>query len=134
MNEEPEARQNQDGIHGGITVEVAWNTGKALADWLPMLGSVVMTSPDENEIAHAVIEGLRLQGRTVIMQVPGDIGVASARITAEHLAGGVVIEPGSIVLLDSNGARIENEALSDVQNLIVAGNFMPADVRGELVI
>lgn len=133
MNEEPTAGQGQDSDSGEMTVEVAWNMGKALADWLPTLGSVVIVSADENGMTNAVVEGLRLQGRTVIVQIPGDVGAASARIVADKLSGGVVVGPNGVVFLDSNGSQIQGDALADVQILIAAGNFIPADTKGELI-
>ena len=55
----------------GLTVECAWNVGKALADWLSTTGSVVVVYvPTQHDIAEAVIEGLRLQGRNVVTGTP----------------------------------------------------------------
>jgi len=125
----------------GLTVECAWNVGKALADWLPTAGSVaVVYLPTEKHIADAVVEGLRLQGRSVIDGGSGDREAAKARIKTGGLSGAAVIghddaaKMTTIELYGEDAERIESESgLHEIQQLVEAGNFVPAAVKGELV-
>lgn len=138
MNEESVRRYDFRGTDGAnLTVETAWNVGKALAEWLPTLGGVVVvTMPGQEELEHATIEGLRLQGRTVIQGGVGDREKVSVLVTNAKLAGGVaVLTDGTLTVIevyDSNGRRIEGDALTDIQSLVDAGNFVPADSKGEI--
>jgi hypothetical protein len=125
----------------GLTVECAWNVGKALADWLPTAGSVaVVYLPTQKHIADAVVEGLRLQGRAVIDGGSGDKEAAKARIKTAGLSGAAVIgyddtsKMTTIELYGEDAERIESESgLHEIQQLVEAGNFVPAAVKGELV-
>lgn len=125
----------------GLTVECAWNVGKALADWLPTAGSVaVVYLPTEKHIADAVVEGLRLQGRSVIDGGSGDREAAKARIKTGGLSGAAVIghddaaKMTTIELYGEDAERIESESgLHEIRQLVEAGNFVPAAVKGELV-
>jgi hypothetical protein len=124
----------------GLTVEYAWNVGKAMADWLPTAGHVVvMYAPEGQKIANAVIEGLRLQGRSVMDGGIGDRTMAATHIQTGGLSGGVVVGTDSqsnmttIELLQETGHRIEGEVFfAEITELIEGGNFVPAAVKGEL--
>lgn len=125
----------------GLTVECAWNVGKALADWLPTAGSVVVVyDPAQKHMADAVVEGLRLQGRSVIDGGNGDSEAAKARIKTGGLSGAAVIgyddaaKMTTIELFGENAERIESgSGLHEIRQLVEAGNFVPAAVKGELV-
>jgi phosphomannomutase len=120
-----------------LTTDVARDVGKAFADWLPETGKVAVgrdMRPDSAELASALIEGLRVQGRDVldIGQVTsdmiyfavGNLGLAGGvMITASHNPGEyngikfcreqakpVGVESG---LLEVKSA-IENETYKDV--------------------
>jgi phosphomannomutase len=124
----------------GLTVECAWNVGKALADWLPTNGSVaVVCTPAKRHIADAIVEGLRLQGRNVVDGGNGDRETAAAYVKTAGLSGAVVVgydeltKQTVIELYQAEGRRIEAEnGLRELHDLIEAGNFVPAAVRGEL--
>lgn len=126
-----------------LTPEVCWNIGQALADWLPNDGAVAVgrdMRPDSEELAQAVIEGLRLQGREVI-----DIGLVSTdmiyfAVGKFGLAGGAMVtashNPG-----EYNGIKLCREeakpigietGLADIRDAALAGNFTPASKKGEL--
>ena len=124
----------------GLTVECAWNVGKALADWLPTAGSVVvMYQPAKKHIADAVTEGLRLQGRTV---VDGGVGVkdrAQSYIKTAGLSGAAVVgsdeleKMTTIELYKEDAKLIDSETgLKEIQQMVEAGNFVPAVTKGEL--
>jgi hypothetical protein len=125
----------------GLTVECAWNVGKALADWLPTAGSVVVVYlPTQKHMADAVVEGLRLQGRSVIDGGNGDSDAAKARIKTAGLSGAAVIgyddvdKMTTIELFGEDAERIESKSgLHEIRQLVEAGNFVPAAVKGELV-
>lgn len=124
----------------GLTIEDAWNVGKAVADWLPTAGDiVVMYVAAQQEIAHAIIEGLRLQGRSVIDGGVGDQAVAVANIQASGLSGAVVVgfdqtvDVTTIEIYQEEGQRVERETgLKELGVLIDGGNFVPAAVKGDL--
>lgn len=124
----------------GLTVECAWNVGKAVADWLPEGGSVaVMYHPQQEHIAQAVIEGLRLQGRSVVDGGNGDAVAATTYITNAGLAGAVVVwvdelEKVTTIELYQHDAKLVNNqtGLQEIRELVQAGNFVPAATKGEL--
>lgn len=124
----------------GLTIECAWNIGKAIADWLPTAGSVVVAYvPTQATLANAVIEGVRLQGRNVVDAGGGDKTAAISYIQTSGLSGAVVISADqisniiTIELYQEEGKRIEvASGLSDIYELVKAGNFVPAAIKGEL--
>lgn len=124
----------------GLTVECAWNVGKALADWLPAGGDVLVAYGSAQEpIARAVIEGLRLQGRNVIDVVGGDKEAAKSHVASEGLAGAAVIgfdelaNMTTIELYQENAKLIDSETgLKEIREVVIAGNFVPAATKGEL--
>jgi phosphomannomutase len=124
----------------GLTLECAWNIGKALADWLTTNGDiVVMYMPMQSDTARAVIEGLRLQGRNVIDGGSGDKEAAKSYISSVGLSGAVVIgydDTDKVIVIElykEDSSRIEMESgLKQIRELVLAGNFVPAAVKGEL--
>lgn len=123
-----------------LTVETAWNIGKAAADWLSTAGSIVVLAyPTLQDIKHAVTEGVRLQGRNVIDGGTGDGEVAVSFIKTSGLSGAIVIaydqaaDVVSLEIYQEEGLRIEKESgLNELYELVQAGNFVPAAVKGEL--
>jgi phosphomannomutase len=124
----------------GLTVECAWNVGKAVADWLPTAGKVaIMYVPSGKQLADAVTEGLRLQGRDVIDGGNGDKEAAVSYIKTAGLSGAVVIgydelqKVTTIELYQDEAKLIDSETgLRAIRDLVEAGNFVPAAVKGEL--
>jgi hypothetical protein len=133
------------GIRGtestGLTIECAWNAGKALADWLPASGPVAVAYvPSQESIADAAIEGLRLQGRDVVNL--GDRGkdFVLSYIVTNNLSGAIVVEFDelakqiTIEFYDEKAKLVEGKAgLQDICQLVEAGNFVPAALKGELL-
>lgn len=124
----------------GLTVDYVWNMGKAMADWLPTAGGVVVTAtPSQKQLAAAITEGLRLQGRNVVDGgTSGRDGVISY-IKTMGLSGGATVdfdelERVSVIELYKEGGRlIDNQTgLAEIDELVQAGNFVPAAVKGEL--
>jgi phosphomannomutase/phosphoglucomutase len=124
----------------GLTVDRAWNVGKALADWLPTAGSVVVTMiPSQKQLAAAVTEGLRLQGRNVVDGGTSGREGAVSYIKTMGLSGGVSVgydelEQVSVIeLYKEDGRLIDSQTgLAEIDELVRAGNFVPAAVKGEL--
>jgi phosphomannomutase len=124
----------------GLTVECAWNVGKAVADMLSLPGQVVVVAlTSETELTRAVIEGLRLQGRNVLDGGDGDKDSARDLIAKMGLAGAVVIgydetdHVSTIELYQEDGRLIDSESgLHGIRASVEAGNFVPAAVKGEL--
>lgn len=124
----------------GLDIECAWNVGKALADWLPTSGSVVVLSlPTKKHLAEAVIEGLRLQGRNVVDGGSGDNEAAISHVKTSGFAGAAVVgydemeKVTTIALYQESGRLINGETgLKEIRELVEAGNFVPAVVKGEL--
>ena len=125
----------------GLTVECAWNVGKALADWLPTAGSVgVVYTPTQKNIADAVVEGLRLQGRDVVDGGVGDNEAAKTYVTNGGLSGGAVIgfdDDAKVITIElyrEDAKLIDSEnGLEEIRQLVEAGNFVPAATKGELL-
>lgn len=128
-------------VDDSLTPEYAWNVGKAFADWLPEDGSVVVVSTQTAvpTIVKAVIEGLRLQGRTVIDGGQGDEQTLVQVSVASKTAGGVLVghdgleNVETIQLYQENAVAITaDNGLIEISDLVEAGNFVPAAVKGEL--
>lgn len=127
----------------GVSLEFAWNVGKAMADWLPTYGKVAVQRSvgAEERLVGAIVEGLRLQGRDVVDSDSGDKQVLTARIVNDGLSGGVLVSHDIdqdvcvIELLDEKGQLIVSEnGLKDISELVGAGNFVPAATKGELIV
>ncbi|MEO5950728.1 MAG: hypothetical protein ABIQ04_04745 [Candidatus Saccharimonadales bacterium] len=126
----------------GLTVECAWNVGKAVADWLPVSGPVVVVyTGDKIELANASIEGLRLQGRDVTDAGLGDRNLAMNLIVTKGFAGAVVVgfdateQMTTIELYQNEAKLIDSESgLEEIRLLVEAGNFVPAVVKGNLTV
>lgn len=127
-----------------LTHEACYSIGRAFADWLPKEGSIAVgrdMRPDSAELAAAIIDGLRAQGRDV-----WDIGEVTSDmiyfvVGYNKLAGGVMItashNPG-----EYNGIKFcreeakpvgEESGLYEVRDLAAKGNFTAVGRRGELV-
>lgn len=124
----------------GLTVEYAWNVGKAVADWLGNDGQVaVVAAADQPELVKALIEGLRLQGRDVLDTGQGSKEGAADLVGTMGLAGALVVgydameQVATIELYQEDGRLVDSQTgLSDIRELVEAGNFVPAAVKGEL--
>lgn len=124
----------------GLTVECAWNAGKALADWLPTDGSVVVAyTPKQEDIARGVIEGLRLQGRHVMDAGNSSKDFVTSYITTGGLSGAVIVgydELEKVITLEfyqENAKLVDSETgLQEIRQFVEAGNFVPAALKGEL--
>lgn len=124
----------------GLDVECAWNVGKALADWLATDGDVVvMWRPGQEKLAEAVVEGLRLQGRNVVSGGNGDKEAAISVVITAGLSGAAVVgfdeleHLSTIELYREDAKLIDSETgLKSIRELVEAGNFVPAAVKGEL--
>ena len=121
-----------------LTTEYIWNAGKAFAEWLPDEGPIVVQAAEGDGTAHALVEGLLLQGRNVFQAVSGDQVALTTAITDNQAAGGAAVqyEPTQnlavITLFDRQGAAIIGESLAEISQLAEAGNVVPAPEKGEL--
>ncbi len=123
-----------------LTAEVAGSIGKAFADWLPTKGAVAVgrdMRPDSAELANALINGLRGQGRDIV-----DIGLVTSdmiyfAVGSGKLAGGAMVtashNPG-----EYNGIKLCREearpvglesGLSEVRDAVLASTFKPVAVQ-----
>jgi phosphomannomutase len=126
-----------------LTTELAENIGRAMAQWLPRQGMVAVgrdMRPDSEELAEAMIRGLRAGGRDV-----RDIGLVTSdmiyyAVGSSELAGGAMItashNPG-----EYNGIKLCREearpigiqtGLAEVRDLALGGKFTDADAQGSL--
>lgn len=126
-----------------LTPEVTRKIGQAFAQWLPDAGPVAVgrdMRPDSQELAEALIEGLRTQGRDVwdIGEVTSDMIYFA--VGANDLAGGVMVtashNPGEYngIKFCRQGARPvgEDTGLLEVRDLALAGEFTAAEKEGSL--
>jgi phosphomannomutase len=124
-----------------LTVEYAWTVGKAFAEWLVDEGDIVVakgTDADE-PIVHALIEGLLLQGRNVVDAGEGEQDKVVNAILDNRAVGGLFIthdtlqDIGIITLFDTQGMAVTAErGLETIEEMIDAGNFLPAAEKGEV--
>jgi phosphomannomutase len=124
-----------------LTAEVARLVGAALGNWLPTEGVVAVgrdMRPDSAELASALIEGLRAQGRDVM-----DIGEVTSdmiyfAVGKYGLAGGAMVtashNPGAdngIKLCREEAKPIGQESgLFEIRDAVLAGNITPAETQG----
>jgi phosphomannomutase len=124
----------------GLTIECAWNVGKALADFLPTTGGVcVMAGDAQADLKRGVIEGLRLQGRAVVDAGLGGKDMVLSLVKTARLSGAVIIgydeleKMQTIELYQEDTRLIDSQTgLQAIRELVIAGNFVPAAVKGEL--
>jgi len=125
-----------------LTTDYVWTAGKALAEWLPEQGDIVVMRSEAANAAmvHAFTEGVLLQGRTVIEGGQGDSRLLRSIIRDTSAAGGAAISHDSlqnleiITLLDSQGVTLTTETgRAEIEQLIEAGNFVPASEKGLVV-
>ncbi len=127
-----------------LTPEVTAKIGRAFADFLPESGPVAVgrdMRPDSQELAAALVEGLRAQGRDVwdIGEVTSDMIYFA--VGANGLAGGVMItashNPGEYngIKFCMDGAQPvgEETGLLVVRDKALANSFTPAAKPGELI-
>lgn len=124
-----------------LTTEYAWTVGKAFAEWLPEQGAIVVARGENtNETtAHALIEGLLLQGRDIIDAGQGVHQTLVDAIVDKKAAGGVLFGHDDlqafeiIALYDAQGASVTTDTgLMEISQLVEAGNFIPAADKGEI--
>lgn len=141
MNEDPLTTYDIRGTDAAqLTIEYGWNIGKALADWLPTDGRLLVTGVvTEEQLSGALIEGLRLQGRSVISGGQLSKEQLSVRIVSDRLSGGVLIgydelqQTATIEIYQHDGQLVTSETgLRDIIDSAESGNFVPAAVKGEL--
>lgn len=124
----------------GLTIDCAWNAGKALADWLVGDGDIAVAYlPEYKKLGEAVIEGLRLQGRNVVDVGAGDQQFVTSYVTTGGLAGAVMIgfdEMAKVITIafyNEKGKLIDRESgLREICDCVRAGNFVPSVAKGTL--
>jgi phosphomannomutase len=126
-----------------LTADICQRIGAATADWLPTQGIVAVgrdMRPDSHELANALIEGLRTQGRDVwdIGEVTSDMIYFA--IGKYDLAGGLVVT-ASHNAGDYNGIKIYRDkvtpvgldtGLAEIRDRAAAGATTPAENKGSL--
>lgn len=127
-----------------LTNDVARRVGAALAEWLPNEGPVAVgrdMRPDSADLAAAMIEGLRLQGREVwdigevtsdmIYFTVGKFGLAGgAMITASHNPG----KDNGIKMCREEARPIGIESgLTEIRDAVLAEDVAPVRDEGKLV-
>ena len=123
-----------------LTTEYVWNVGKAFADWLTDAGDIVVVKAavSDESTAHALTEGILLQGRSVIA-TDGDQAKLLSLIIDNNAAGGVLIEYENvqnlavISLYDRRGVSVtDSTGLQEISQLVDSASFLPAPEKGEL--
>lgn len=128
-------------LKAGASLEFAWNVGRALAEWLSTTGSVVVARGQgaDEELVGAVIEGLRLQGRDVCDAGSRDKEGIVALVQKAGYSGAVLVaydqltDEVTIELYKEEGHLLDSETgLREIKELMNAGNFVPAAVKGDV--
>lgn len=128
-------------LQPGASLEFAWNVGRALAEWLSTTGSVAVVRGQnaDEELVGAVIEGLRLQGRDVSDAGSCDKEAVVALVQQAGYSGAVLVAHDeltnevTIELYKEEGRLVDSESgLRDVKELMNAGNFVPAAIKGDV--
>ena len=124
-----------------LTTEYVWNIGKALAEWLPQDGDVVIVrSLGANDTTvRALTEGVLLQGRNVIDGGEGGVQETITAVGDDHAAGGILVAHNDlenleiITFFDAQGVTITDQTgLNQIKELVEAGNFVPAAEKGSV--
>lgn len=127
-----------------LTNEVAERIGRALAEWLPTEGPVAVgrdMRPDSEDLANALIQGLRASGRDVydIGQVTSDMIYFA--VGSHELAGGAMItashNPGSdngikLCREEAKPIGLANLGLDEIRDMVIKGEFKDAENQGDL--
>jgi phosphomannomutase len=124
----------------GLTMECVWNIGKAVADWLPTDGRILVAgSATQFTLINAAIEGLRLQGRAVLEAGELTKEQTVERVTTDRLSGAILIghdeleQVITVEIYQHEGRLVTSETgLKTLRELIQAGNFVPAATKGDL--
>jgi len=129
-------------LEDSLTPEYAWNVGKAFSDWLPEDGFIVVVSEQtaEPKIVNAVIEGIRLQGRAVMNGGQGGSERLIQLLANNRAAGSILVSHDGvqgleiIQLYQEDGIAISSDTgLIEISELVDAGNFVPAAVKGDVI-
>jgi phosphomannomutase len=132
------------GISGEeLTTDVARAVGRAVADFLPTEGPVIVGRDmrvDSNDLAEAVIDGLTKQGRDVwdIGLVTTDMVYFGAGRFADEVAGGVMVtashNPGKyngIKMVGKGGVPMgAANGLMDIKKMVADDEYMTAERTG----
>lgn len=135
------------GISGEeLTVELAKAVGRAVADYLPDEGPVLVGRDmrvDSNDLARAVIGGLTMQGRDVwdIGLVTTDMIYFGAGELADQVAGGVMVtashNPGKyngIKLIRKGALPLgATSGLMDIKELVREERFKTSERTGKVI-
>lgn len=125
-----------------LTTEYVWNIGKAVAEWLPEQGDIVVVKGDgaHEATVHAFVEGALLQGRNIVDAGEGDQQMLIEQISNRQAAGGALISHEAlqgveiIAFTDARGMPITaDNGLSELGQFAEAGNFEPAAAKGQIV-
>ncbi len=128
-------------LQDGVSLEFAWNVGRALAEWLTTTGTVAVARGQgaNEELVGAVIEGLRLQGRDVCDAGSRDKEAVVALVQAAGYSGAVLVAHDqltnevTIELYKEEGHLVDSETgLHELKDLMDAGNFVPAAIKGDV--
>lgn len=129
--------ENTSLISGDIDIEMAWNIGKAIAEWITLPGHIVVVyAPLRQSEANAVMEGLLLQGRDVADRGPGDLSAAK-RYLVGPCAGAVIVgQVGDTITVEAclaDGSVLTGDVLRRLWEQAQAGNFVPASIKGRRI-
>jgi hypothetical protein len=128
-------------VDGSLTTEHVWNVGKAVAEWLPGEGPIAIATREDTDpqTLHAFVEGVLLQGRDVLETGEDNQQGLIALLRDGQADGGALITHDAlqgieiITLLDARGTGVTAESgLTEIGELVDAGNFMPAAKKGEI--
>lgn len=115
--------------------EDARRLAQAQADYLPDEGPVVVATEasTSDEVTEAYVEGLRLQGRDVLVQHDLSFEDAARAVSQFVVAGGAHLSAGSVVMVGPDGEKLPVETVMDIMAAAEADNFVPSKEQGSIL-
>lgn len=117
-----------------MNADDARRLAQAHADYLPNEGMVVVATDVSvsDAVIEAYTEGLRLQGRDVMVRHDASFEDAAKAATQFKAAGCAYISGGSVVMTDESGVKLPVETVMEIMQAAEADNFVPVMERGSI--
>lgn len=108
---------------------------QGLADFLPAEGAVLAATEagQSDAVTDCCVEGLRLQGRDVVVRYGLGFEEAARLVAELSLAGGTYLAGGSMVMIGADGSKLPVDTVMAIVTSAEADNFVPAKEQGSIL-